>query len=63
MRISKEKIIECWNKDDCEWVVHATKEQIESLVDSDKLPYTALMEWQDWKDYVSEGDWQSDLGI
>lgn len=63
MKISKEKIIECWNKDDGEWVVHATREQIESLVDSDKLPYAALMEWQDWKDYINESDWQSDLGI
>jgi hypothetical protein len=52
MRISQEKICECWRKDDFEWLFYATREQVVSLVNSNKLPQAALVEWQDFKNYT-----------
>ena len=50
--INEQKIIECWRKDDFEWLFYATREQIVSLVNSNKLPHEALIEWQDFQDYT-----------
>jgi|TARA_R110000796_G_scaffold65517_1_gene151334 hypothetical protein len=54
MKISKEKIVEQWNNEDGVWVVHATREQLESLVDADRLPFAAITEWEDWQDYMQD---------